>query len=121
VIITYLESWQTGETVSYQPPRYLEAVLKEQYTIGWHRFYAGWLSSQREIVQQNYYSVTRSNKTGKRWVSALIQKLWDTAWDLWEHHNGVLHQNENQVTKSMELHLNRRVTRVFFNLCSRAL
>jgi hypothetical protein len=33
----------------------------------------------------------------------------------------VLHQNENQVTKSIELHLNRRVTRVFLNLCSRAL
>jgi len=91
VIITYLKSWHTGETVSYQPPCYLEAVLKEQCTIGWHRFYVGWLSPQWEIIQQNYYNVTRSNKTGKRWVSALIQKLWDMAWDLWEHRKGVLH------------------------------
>ena len=52
---------------------------------------------------------------------ALIQKMWDTAWDLWEHRNEVLHKKENLVTRSMGLHLNRRVTRVFLDLCSRPL
>jgi len=110
LILTYLKSWQSGETISYQPPRYLEQVLKQQCIIGWHRFFEGWLSSQWEVVQQHYYSVIKSNKTGKRWVSAIIQKLWDTAWDLWEHRNGVLHKKENFVTKAMEVHLNRQVT-----------
>jgi hypothetical protein len=72
-------------------------------------------------AQQRYYYSTKSSKNGCRWVTELIHKLWDTAWDLWEHRNEVLHERENQVTRSMGLHLNRRVTRVFFNSCFRPL
>jgi hypothetical protein len=60
-------------------------------------------------------------KTGGCWAVALIKKLWDTAWDMWEHRNEVLHERENLVTKSMGIHLNHRVTRVFLDLCSRPL
>jgi hypothetical protein len=63
----------------------------------------------------------RSHRTGKRWAIALIQKMWDTAWDLWEHRNGVLHEKDNLVIQSMGIHLNQRVTRVYLALCSRPL
>jgi hypothetical protein len=33
-----------------------------------------------------------------RWTTALIQKLWDVAWDLWEHRNGIVHAKENAET-----------------------
>jgi hypothetical protein len=72
-------------------------------------------------MQQRFFTITKSNQMGKRWVSALIKKLWDTAWDMWELRNGVLHEKENLVTRSMGLHLNQRMTRVFLQLCSRAL
>jgi hypothetical protein len=106
VIMTYLKGWQSDEQALYQPPRFLEEVLREQCKIGWHRFFEGWLSTLWEVAQQRFYSITKSNRTGKRWVSALIQKLWETAWDLWEHRKGVLHEKENLVTRSMGLHLN---------------
>jgi hypothetical protein len=61
------------------------AALQEQNRIGWPRFFEGWLSPKWIEAQQRYYSTTKSCKTGHRWVTALIQKLWDTAWDLWEH------------------------------------
>ena len=121
IIILYLTGWQTGEDILYTPPSALEAAVQEQNQIGWNRFFEGWLSSQWVIAQQHYYSVTKSNKTGRRWVIAIIQNLWDTAWDLWEHRNEVLHEKENLVTRAMGLHLNRRVTRVFLDLCSRPL
>jgi hypothetical protein len=121
IIILYLTGWQTGEDILYNPPRALEAAVQEQNQIGWNQFFEGWLSSQWVIAQQHYSSVTKSNKTGRRWVIAIIQKLWDTAWDLWEHRNEVLHEKENLVTRAMGLHLNRRVTRVFLDLCSRPL
>jgi hypothetical protein len=34
-------------------------------------------------------------RTGLRWLTALIQKLWDVAWDMWDHRNRVLHDQEN--------------------------
>ena len=34
-------------------------------------------------------------KSSHRWTTALIQKLWDVAWDLWEYRNGIVHSNEN--------------------------
>jgi len=102
-------------------PRALEEALREQNSIGWNRFFEGWLSPQWELVQQRHYARTKSNKSGRRWVIALIQKLWDVAWDLWEHQNEVLHEKENLVTWSMGIHLNHRVSRVFMDLCSRPL
>lgn len=121
VLLLYLKSWQTGEGVQYQPPRELEAVIQEQTYISWNRFFEGWFSTRWAEILQRFYTITKSNCTGKRWVSALIKKFWDTAWDLLEHRNGVLHEKENLVTRSIGLHLNQRVTRVYLNLCSRSL
>jgi hypothetical protein len=120
-LLLYLKGWHSGETIRYLPPRALEEALQEQNSIGWNRFFEGWLSPKWELVQQRHYARTKSNKSGRRWVIALIQKLWDVAWDLWEHRNEVLHEKENLVTWSMGIHLNHRVSRVFTDLCSRPL
>jgi hypothetical protein len=42
-----------------------------------------------------HYNTCGERKTGKLWVSALIRKQWEIAWDLWEHRNGILH-DKNQ-------------------------
>jgi hypothetical protein len=102
----YLRSWQSEEGVSYVPPRELEEMIREQHRIGWNRLFEGWFSMLWAENQQHFYQITKSNHDGKRWICALIKKFWDTAWDLWEHRNGVLHDKENQVTRSMGLHLN---------------
>ena len=39
-----------------------------------------------------YYTWAGKSRTGRRWAVALIQKLWDIAWDLWEHRNGHVHR-----------------------------
>ncbi len=67
---------------------------------------------------QNLGFLNNRNR-GKRWAIALIKKLWETAWDLWEHRNGILHEQENIVSRSMGMHLNHRISRVYQNLRSR--
>ena len=43
-------------------------------------------------------------KSEKRWVTALIQKLWDVACDQWQHHNEVLHKkNTTLLTEQADL------------------
>ena len=89
-----------------------------QEHIGWNKVLEGWLAKDWREIQQRYYQLIRSRKTGKRWVTALIQKLWEIAWDLWEHRNGVLHERENAITRSMGLQLNQRISRVYVQLLS---
>ena len=38
--------------------------------------------------QNDYYQFLGKRNTGRRWLAALIEFLWNTAWDLWEHRNG---------------------------------
>ena len=70
-----------------------------QDRIGWHHFLEGSLSPLWQQVQHDYLLFIGSRRSSLRWVSALICKLWDVAWDQWEHRNGILHETENEVTE----------------------
>ena len=35
-----------------------------------------------------------SRRTGRRWVEALIEKLWEISWTMWDHRNKVLYDND---------------------------
>jgi hypothetical protein len=76
---------ESGGRSYVRTPLELQELLQEQYRIGRRRFLEGRLLKLWAIKQQQYYDARRSCRTGRRWATALIQKLWDTAWDLWEH------------------------------------
>jgi len=57
----------------------------------------GWLHKDWESIQQKYYKLIQSRQTSKRWMAAVITKLWEIAWDLWEHRNDVMHCTVNEV------------------------
>jgi hypothetical protein len=42
--------------------------------------------------------------------------MWDIAWDLLEHRNGVLHEQENTVTRVAMHQLNRSISEAFGKL-----
>ena len=58
-------------------------------------------------LQPARQSCDYSRRSGKRWLSLLILKLWDIAWDLWEQRNGI---NAAQKTRRLRLTLHARVT-----------
>jgi hypothetical protein len=69
--------------------RGLKAVILDQDRLGWDAAFEGkWHVGWAE-VQDTYFKHLGSQRSGKRWLVALIQKLWLTAWDLWEDCNGV--------------------------------
>jgi hypothetical protein len=57
--------------------------------------FEGCVAHKWEHIQDAHYTWCRSHKSGRRWTTALIQKLWDVAWDLWEHRIGIDHAKEN--------------------------
>ncbi len=117
-ILSYLRSWRYNTEPNIQNHFLLTRVLGSQNTIGWTRFLEGWISHEWTKAQQAYYTSIKSLRTGKRWAIALIKKLWDIAWDLWEHRNGILHESCNVVSQN-ELHiLDRKIKDVFGRLQS---
>jgi hypothetical protein len=51
-------------------------------------------------IQAQYFREIGKQNSGLRWTSALIQKIWQVAWDQWEHRNAILHNSENLVTQA---------------------
>ncbi len=49
----------------------------------------GKVSVRWQHVQQQYFEWLKRRKTGKAWVTALIKKVWEISWDLWDHRNEV--------------------------------
>ena len=47
-------------------------------------------------AQSTYYRMISSQRSGLHWTVAIITKLWDVTWDLWEQRNGFLHTHANQ-------------------------
>jgi hypothetical protein len=82
LLLLYLKSWWSGEGVTYVPPREFQDLIEAQNRISWQRLFEGWLSVQWTRHQQHFYNIIKSSRTGQRWATAIVQKLWDTAWDL---------------------------------------
>jgi hypothetical protein len=96
-VISHLKAWQTsspGPKTHSQAYYNLSTVVLNQNEIGWQAFIEGCPSHGWQSSQQQYYEFLCSRITGLRWLSALIHKLWQVAWDMWEHRNGVLHDKE---------------------------
>ncbi len=41
------------------------------------------------------------------------QKIWQVAWDLWDHHGKALHEKENTAVHSHQRHMDRFVTATY--------
>jgi hypothetical protein len=115
-LLAFLNSWHSQDI----SPR-LSNYTIAQSLIGWHNAFEGWLAADISNAQQYFYSASRSLRTGRRWLIELIKKLWGIAWDMWEHRNGILHQQDNEVTRISTHRLHVRVSDAYQLLRTMAL
>jgi hypothetical protein len=97
-ILYYLQRWRDYMHETYEPTFHISILIQEQESIGWRRFFEGWIHHGWHLLQSSHYKFLKSRRSGKRWVVALIKKQWEIAWDMWEHRNGILHEKENVVS-----------------------
>jgi hypothetical protein len=102
--------------VAYSAPFCLQEVIEQQKSMGWNLMLEGWLAAKWELEQQAYYTLIKSRQSWNRWLIAIIKKLWQVAWDLWDHRNKVLHEKENTVMQSHQHQLDRLVTATYQHL-----
>ena len=88
----YLSSWHSSSPFEFVCPNSTYQALSDQQVVGGRRFFE--VKSWTEI-QQHYYSLIHSRRSGRRWTIELIKRLWQIAWDIWQHRNDVLHEKEH--------------------------
>jgi hypothetical protein len=105
VICAKLLAWQRGSTEEIPVGTFhaLPAVVQTQDEIGWQSLLEGRPALGWSEVQNRYYEWLGSRRSGLRWLTALIQKLWDIAFDVWQHRNRVLHKQEHSVARDLEI------------------
>jgi len=99
-ILTQLKRWVQDNTT----PINQEDFAEEQQQIGWDRMMDGWLSRRWRDHQEKIWKHAKSRKSSLRWTVALIQKLWDVSWDMWDHRNKELYAGteiQQQITHSL--------------------
>jgi hypothetical protein len=69
-------------------------AFKYQSELGWGHFFEGRHHVQWRKDQEAVYLETNSKLTGKKWSSAIIRKVWEIAWKLWEHRNNTIYNKE---------------------------
>jgi hypothetical protein len=78
----------------------LQELQDAQDDIGWDKFTFGNISVLWQEIQAHYFRERGKQNSGLRWTSALIQKIWQVAWDQWEHRNAILHNSDKLVTQA---------------------
>jgi hypothetical protein len=99
-LINGMKAWSVGTVrrTFYNTPTQIQEVLLHQDAIGWTNLLEGCMDVGWTETQASYYKMIGSRRSGLRWTVAVIKKLWDVAWDLWEQRNGFLHDAEYQAT-----------------------
>ena len=109
VLCNRLTAWRHDAEPTVQVSHFLglRTTIENQEKVGWQAMLEGMPVKGWEEVQQRYLIWRKKRQTGKQWLAAVIRKLWDVAWDLWEHRNGILHDVNTNVA---EQQLNSEVT-----------
>ena len=100
IICDRLSAWRSDTEPTLKAPSLpvWGAALELQDKMGWQSFFEGTPAVGWFKFMDRHYNSRRSNKNGRRWLSAIIKKLWNIAWDLWEHRNGIVHDKQAGMT-----------------------
>lgn len=113
-IIMGLWRWQHGSQDDTGYSWQIRNAVDQQHNIGWQHMVEGWMCLEWEGgLQQAYLMSIGSTRMGRCCVVVLIRKLWMIAWDLWEHRNEVLYNQENLVSAQMAEKLDRDIQRTY--------
>jgi len=115
-LLAHLKQWHLDRryALGWNMAPLITRALRQQSEIGWHNFILGRHHSLFEATQHAHYLANKSKKTGRRWAVALIKKLTEVSWDMWQHRNSILHNtSDNFHTKMLEEEVDRAIAREF--------
>jgi hypothetical protein len=90
-----LNAWYNGQRMEGE--RFSSRItnaIEQQTRIGWRNLLEGFPAKAWAECQDDYWQRIRSKRSARRWVTALVIKLANTAWRMWDHRNAVNHEQE---------------------------
>jgi len=108
-ILTILNRYRANQTINpqtFHATDGLRDAIREQAKIGWHNFILGRWTYKWKIVQKAHYDRIGSRKTPKRWLTAILQ-------DLWQFRNNVLHAPAGSLAVAHHYRLNQDIEEQF--------
>ena len=93
-LIAGLRRWHANlPPLSSNSSEWDKKCLLSQNRIGWENLLHGRAALEWAEQQHAYYKHLKMRRTGRRWIIALLQKLWDISWSMWDHRNRILHDD----------------------------
>jgi hypothetical protein len=87
-----LRTWHSANPPEPQMSDYpgLREVLELQDLLGWQPLLEGRPACGWAELQHCYLLWLGRRRSGRRWLTALIKKLWEITWAQWDHRNSIL-------------------------------
>jgi len=104
-LTTGLQQWHSGSQATGT-----STASQSQNLLGWDCAMDGWLSLEWRNQQEAYWKLWHKQKSSKRWISELVKKLWNIAWDMWAHRNGILHSSTASRDDILDSRINEQIT-----------
>ena len=94
-VLCHMDAYQEGKQVVDvgEFDSTLRIAAMYQATIGPRSFGEGLLSTQWQLAQKAHFLQKGGHETSKRWVSKLIQHLWEISWQMWDKRNDEIHSS----------------------------
>ena len=118
-IFSRLMSWGNTDEDSNSAdlPTGVQFLIQQQDKMGWYAAFTGaWVKGWAE-AQHAYYKSIQVQNEGLNWLAALIKKLWQVSWDMWQHRNSVATiQAEAQRKEDLEAAIRQEYAERFDNI-----
>jgi len=101
LILDGLRAW-SGNQTNPTSPRYPD-LAGRQAGLGWQSLFEGRPAVGWQTAQQDYFAAIGSSNRGLRWLTQLLLKLVNIAWDLWEFRNDVLYTAQQTLAYELQL------------------
>jgi hypothetical protein len=85
MIVEGMSSWRHGNPMATTHIPWLQTIIDRQSKCGWNNFFEGLILTDWRTEMTRNLSNLKLAKSSRRWAVALIRKMWQVAWDLWEH------------------------------------
>jgi hypothetical protein len=95
VITASLLEWQSSSRGYLATPddATLQLAVNRQRRIGWKSFIEGFWASDWRECQTVYLRERQSQRSSALWISKVQRRIWEIAWQMWQHRNNILHNN----------------------------
>jgi hypothetical protein len=114
-LITGLRTWRQAPDGSVDAG--MNYLLSAQAQIGWNSVLEGCFSTYWTHMQHQFFQRQNSTRSGNRWMTQLIKRIWKIPWDLWQHRNHQEHlQDQERLVGQLRAEVHAQVAQGYDNV-----